>query len=107
MAAEPLHKTASPETPAHAGSRRSERSSSRRLWRPALIVAGAPALAGGAEEASDWLERMAAAMNHMSYQGTFVYVQGDSVETQCRLVISQVLGADVTATRPLPRTVRG
>jgi len=30
---------------------------------------------------TDWLERMSAAMNQMSYQGTFVYVQGDRVET--------------------------
>jgi sigma-E factor negative regulatory protein RseB len=37
--------------------------------------------AGGAEEARHWLERMASAMNHMSYQGTFVYVRGDSVDT--------------------------
>lgn len=29
----------------------------------------------------DWLERMGAAMSQMSFQGTFVYVQGDDVET--------------------------
>jgi sigma-E factor negative regulatory protein RseB len=28
-----------------------------------------------------WLERMAAAINHMSFQGTFVYAQGESLET--------------------------
>jgi sigma-E factor negative regulatory protein RseB len=28
-----------------------------------------------------WLERMGAAMSQMHYQGTFVYLQGDSVET--------------------------
>ncbi len=47
----------------------------------ALIAASAPVFAEGHEEASGWLERMASAMNQMSYQGTFVYVQGESVET--------------------------
>lgn len=32
-------------------------------------------------DATQLLERMAAAMSQMSYQGTFVYVRGDSVET--------------------------
>jgi len=31
--------------------------------------------------ARDWLERMSTAMSQMDYQGTFVYVQGDSVVT--------------------------
>jgi sigma-E factor negative regulatory protein RseB len=47
----------------------------------ALATVSASAVAGGAEEARDWLERMAAAMNHMSYQGTFVYVKDGAVET--------------------------
>jgi sigma-E factor negative regulatory protein RseB len=33
------------------------------------------------DEPREWLERMSAAMSQMSYQGTFVYVQGDNVET--------------------------
>jgi len=37
--------------------------------------------AAPADGATDWLERMSAAMNQMDYQGTFVYVQGDHVET--------------------------
>lgn len=37
--------------------------------------------AAPADSATAWLERMSAAMNQMSYQGTFVYVQGDHVET--------------------------
>jgi sigma-E factor negative regulatory protein RseB len=38
-----------------------------------------PLLAG--DNAYVWLERMSAAMSQMNYQGTFVYVQGDHVET--------------------------
>ena len=33
------------------------------------------------DSAHQWLERMSAAMSQMNYQGTFVYVQGDGVET--------------------------
>ncbi|MGD8580598.1 MAG: sigma-E factor regulatory protein RseB domain-containing protein, partial [Lysobacterales bacterium] len=33
------------------------------------------------DDPHDWLERMSAAMSQMSYQGTFVYVQGNEVET--------------------------
>jgi len=40
-----------------------------------------PLAAGSTEDAGDWLERMSAAMSQMSYQGTFVYVQGEEVET--------------------------
>ncbi|MCH5375666.1 MAG: MucB/RseB C-terminal domain-containing protein [Planctomycetes bacterium] len=38
-------------------------------------------LAGTNDDPHDWLERMSAAMSQMSYQGTFVYVQGNEVET--------------------------
>lgn len=44
----------------------------------------ASALAGGTHgrgEPREWLERMTAAMSQMTYQGTFVYVQGDEVVT--------------------------
>ena len=34
-----------------------------------------------AEDAFQWLDRMSAAMSQMNYQGTFVYVRGDDVET--------------------------
>jgi len=37
--------------------------------------------AESADEATEWLERMSAAMSQMTYQGTFVYVQGEHVET--------------------------
>jgi sigma-E factor negative regulatory protein RseB len=37
------------------------------------------AAAGSSEDPGEWLERMATAMSQMSYQGTFVYVQGDDV----------------------------
>ncbi len=33
------------------------------------------------DDVFQWLDRMSAAMNQMHYQGTFVYVQGDKVET--------------------------
>jgi sigma-E factor negative regulatory protein RseB len=44
-------------------------------------VVSVSASAGGAEDARAWLERMAAAMNHLSYQGTFVYVRSGQLET--------------------------
>jgi sigma-E factor negative regulatory protein RseB len=54
----------------------------RQLLQAGLLAAISSVVhAGGAEEARHWLERMASAMNHMSYQGTFVYVRGDSVDT--------------------------
>jgi sigma-E factor negative regulatory protein RseB len=40
-----------------------------------------PAIAFSADDVLQWLERMSAAMSQMNYQGTFVYVQGDEVET--------------------------
>jgi len=39
------------------------------------------AVAGSDEDPAEWLERMSTAMSQMSYQGTFVYVQGDDVVT--------------------------
>jgi sigma-E factor negative regulatory protein RseB len=41
-------------------------------------VAGEP---GAGSDPRQWLERMTSAMSQMSYQGTFVYVQGDDVVT--------------------------
>jgi sigma-E factor negative regulatory protein RseB len=46
-----------------------------------MLGLGLPAHAQSDDAARDWLERMSAAMSQMSYQGTFVYVQGDNVET--------------------------
>lgn len=40
-----------------------------------------PGIACAADDAFQWLERMSAAMSQMNYQGTFVYVRGDEVET--------------------------
>ena len=45
-----------------------------------LITAVLPAMAGSNSDAVQWLERMSVAMSQMTYQGTFVYVQGDEVE---------------------------
>ena len=49
----------------------------------AVIVCLSPftARAGVGNDPSAWLERMSSAMSQMSYQGTFVYVQGNEVET--------------------------
>ncbi len=46
-----------------------------------LISINGMVLAGDSQQAHKWLERMTAAMSQMSYQGTFVYVRGDVVET--------------------------
>ncbi|MEE8340021.1 MAG: MucB/RseB C-terminal domain-containing protein [Xanthomonadales bacterium] len=46
-----------------------------------LFASALPALAGSNSDAAQWLERMSAAMSQMTYQGTFVYVQGDEIET--------------------------
>jgi sigma-E factor negative regulatory protein RseB len=45
-----------------------------------ISISGSAA-AGDAGNAREWLERMTTAMSQMSYQGTFVYVRGDVVET--------------------------
>ncbi|MEJ8566634.1 MucB/RseB C-terminal domain-containing protein [Elongatibacter sediminis] len=45
-----------------------------------LMTLAIPAALAG-ETASEWLERMSAAMGQMTYQGTFVYIQGDDVQT--------------------------
>jgi sigma-E factor negative regulatory protein RseB len=39
------------------------------------------AFAGDSSQAREWLERMTTAMSQMSYQGTFVYVRDEKVET--------------------------
>lgn len=51
------------------------------LW---LFGSGAAAAGGNRDsgrDPQDWLERMSVALSQMSYQGTFVYVQGDEVVT--------------------------
>ena len=45
------------------------------------IGISATAMAGDSREARAWLERMTTAMSQMSYQGTFVYVRDNAVET--------------------------
>ena len=48
----------------------------------AILLCSTQSLFGANQlSAGDWLDRMSAAMSQMSYQGTFVYVQGDEVET--------------------------
>jgi sigma-E factor negative regulatory protein RseB len=53
----------------------------RPVWFLTLIVAHWCAFADEPLQANQWLERMATAMSQMSYQGTFVYVRDDEVET--------------------------
>lgn len=56
-----------------------------RTWRGLLAAAAlfvaSNAVADQFAEARQWLERMSSAMREQSYQGTFVYVRGDDVET--------------------------
>ena len=51
------------------------------LMLAAALFSAGPALAGESIEPRQMLERMTTAMSQMTYQGTFVYVQGDGVET--------------------------
>lgn len=46
-----------------------------------LLTLSLPAVADSYTDASDWLQRMAASMRQLDYQGTFVYVRGNDVET--------------------------
>jgi sigma-E factor negative regulatory protein RseB len=46
-----------------------------------LISFSGASFAGDSSQAREWLERMTTAMSQMSYQGTFVYVRDDTVET--------------------------
>ncbi len=46
-----------------------------------VLATASPAVADSNGDAAHWLERMSAAMSQMTYQGTFIYVQGDEVET--------------------------
>ncbi len=46
-----------------------------------LLSVSGTTMAGNASVARHWLERMSKAMSQMTYQGTFVYVRGGTVET--------------------------
>ncbi len=46
-----------------------------------FISVSSPLLAANPDQARDWLERMALAMSQMNYQGTFVYVRSNVVES--------------------------
>lgn len=61
------------------------------LFVAALSLPAAPAAAGEDSDPAHWLARMSAAMSQMDYQGTFVYMLGDSMET---MRITHVAGAD-------------
>lgn len=55
-------------------------------WRRTLVLCllclwATPGIADQFDEVRGWLERMAEAMREQDYQGTFVYVRGDDVET--------------------------
>lgn len=53
----------------------------RRLLAVVCLTCAGLAVAGSDDDPGDWLERMSTAMSQMSYQGTFVYVQGDEMAT--------------------------
>ena len=59
------------------------KAAARVLLAVALSVAGTAIQAGNEHENDPrhWLERMSAALNQMTYQGTFVYVLGDAIDT--------------------------
>ncbi len=50
---------------------------------PAVLMAAQPneARAGGPKEAIRWLGRMNNALSHLNYQGTFIYMEGDDIQT--------------------------
>ena len=60
------------------------------------LALSAPAAAGAPSDARGWLERMATAMNQLSYQGTFVYLRDGRVET---MRITHVVDDDGTRER--------
>jgi len=62
-----------------------------RLLVAGLLALGAHPAAAREGKANLWLERMAGAISEMSYQGTFVYSQGESLET---MRITHVVGDD-------------
>jgi sigma-E factor negative regulatory protein RseB len=45
------------------------------------VICGHSALADTVKDPLSWLERMSTAMSQMSYQGTFVFIQGERMET--------------------------
>ena len=52
------------------------------IWLVAItLLTTGEAVAGQGESPRAWLERMSSAMSQMTYQGTFVYVQGEEVAT--------------------------
>lgn len=54
-----------------------------------FLLSASTAVADQFRDASDWLERMSRSMAELDYQGTFVYLQGDDVET---MRITHVVG---------------
>lgn len=58
-----------------------KRSGRQAFWALAICLVSGSALADGYQEARQILERMAASLSQLSYQGTFVYVRGEDVET--------------------------
>ena len=47
----------------------------------ACLLMATVSRAGEDSEPRIWLERMASAMSQMTYQGTFVYISGDDMQT--------------------------
>ncbi|MFT5139545.1 MAG: sigma-E factor negative regulatory protein RseB [Lysobacterales bacterium] len=68
-----------------------KRYSVRGLMALSLILLSSSVFAANRVEAHEWLERMTSAMTMMSYQGTFVYSHGSSLET---MRITHIVGDD-------------
>src|SRR3990172_9119569 len=66
-----------------------------------------PLVARADDEVFQWLERMGAAMSQMSYQGTFVYVREDNVESMriTHVVDAQGLHERLVSVSGTPREI--
>ncbi|MEE4174743.1 MAG: MucB/RseB C-terminal domain-containing protein [Xanthomonadales bacterium] len=81
---------------------------SRLLLAGALCLAALPATAQDQfEEVRDWLGRMAESMREQDYQGTFIYVRGDDVETiqMTHALVDGVLQERLVAVSGPPREI--
>jgi len=67
----------------------------------------APTIVSADDDVYQWLERMAAAMSQMNYQGTFVYMRGDNVESMriTHVVDDQGLHERLVSVSGTPREV--
>ena len=66
-----------------------------------------PVAASADDDVFQWLERMAAAMNQMNYQGTFVYMRDDNVESMriTHIIDDQGIHERLVSVSGVPREV--